>query len=310
MGWLGLLMALPACAPAADAEGVTAAASLEPVRAQFARDGHFDGESLATLQRLRADHPRDRSVMVLLEQALLEREDWNALVALVGERTETAPAAAQAADLATVLLKAQRYDEAAECLASAGARESEDVKLVWLTAFADFHRGRHAEAAALIDERLDDLLSGGIGDALLLRGTIALQADEFEQARELLERFVVLQPTHPAAHDALGRTLAALGDDQAAGEHLERAQALHAALSRAETTQARLSARASAANAAFAEGDYATCERLLKEMIPTADTDLQVELYRYLARVHTSQGRTAEADQALERARQLGVEPR
>jgi len=210
---------------------------------------------------------------------------------------------------AAVLVKAQRMDEAAVLLRGLLAERPDDAQVVWLTAYTAYHRGRHDEAATLLDGQLELLLAAGRHDALLMLGTLRL-AEDPARARDLLEDYVERKPQKPAGHSALGRALAALGEEAGAREHLDRAVALHDALSRVESDQMMLSAQASALNRAFEAGDYAQCEQLLEQMLPRAQPELQMELYRYLAEVHAACGRSDLADEALEHAERLGVEAR
>jgi predicted Zn-dependent protease len=132
------------------------------------------------------------------------------------------PATENRLEQAAVLVKAQRLDEAAVLLGPLLTERPDDAQVVWLTAYTAYHRGRHNEAATLLDEQLDHLLAAGRHDALLMLGTLRL-AEDPARARDLLEDYVVRKPDHPAGHSALGRALAALGDDQRAREHLDRA---------------------------------------------------------------------------------------
>lgn|GEM_PF-6262425 len=304
-----LCLALLGCGPAE-----LEPPSLDDVRVQFAADGHFDEQSLASLRRFHALLPRDQAGADLLKTALIERQDWNSLVALLAEPTGGVESPEQRLErsilLASVLLRAQRLPEAAEVVARQRERSPEHLRLIWLQAYTAFHRGQLDQAATLFDQHLDALAQAGLAEALLLSGTLALQRAEPERARGALERFVAAQPEHAAGHNALGRALAMLGDEGGAQQHLERARALHAGSSRAESAQALLSAQASALNAAFARADYAQAERLLEAMLPTADPRLQAELYRMAARVQQAQGHAEQADEALRLAAQLELAPR
>jgi tetratricopeptide (TPR) repeat protein len=284
--------------------------SVHSVRDQFARDGHFDEASLQSLRALRAHQPEDEAVTALFKTALLEREDWNNLVALLYDPAEQDRGLDRSLELASVLVRAQRLPEAAAVLAQQAQVTPDHPRLIWLSAYTAFHRGRHDEAAGFLDGQLEVLVAAGIDDALLLRGTVALHRGDPELGEQLFERFVTARPDHPAAHNALGQALSKRGDDVRAQEHFDRARDLHADASRGEAGQARLSAQASALNDAFARRDFAVCEQLLAAMIPVADPALQADLYRLEAQVHQSQGHSDLADEALRKAARLEVEPR
>lgn len=278
-------------------------AALAEVRDRFARSGDFDAGSVTTLRALLQQDPGDESVTTLLQHALLQRQDWNGLAELLQARAGTDE---QRMELASVLVKAQRLDEAASLLAVLLAERPDAERVIWLSAYTAYQRGRHDEAAALLDDSLERLLAAGRNDALLLLGTLRL-ADDPERSRDLLTAYVARDSQNPAGHSALGRALAALGDEAGAREHLERAVALHDGMGRAESEQLKLSAQASALNRAFEAGEHDRCVELLDEMLAHAQPELQVELYRFLARVHLARGRSDLADAALERAAQLGV---
>ena len=280
------------------------------MRAQFGRDGHFDATSLAALRALHAVDPTDDEARGLLEAALFQREDWDALASVMLGATGAARDAERTSQLALILVRAQRLEAAAEVVREQLAAAPEHPQLRWMQAYTAFLRGRMDEAAALLDTHGEALVAAGIPDALLLQGTVALQRGEADVARAALERFVAARPDHPSGHNALGRALAMLGEDEAARRALDRARALHARSSEREALQLRLSAQATALNEAFAQRDYARAEALIAEMLPVADAALAASLHRMTARLHQEQGRTELADEALERAMQLEVELR
>ena len=278
------------------------------MRAQFSRDGHFDATSLEALRALHARRPTDTEVRGLLEAALFQRDDWDALASVMLATPDAERDAQRTSQLVLILVRAQRLDEAAEVVAQQLATAPDHPQLRWMQAYTAFLLGQMDEAATLLDTHEETLVTAGIADALLLQGTVALQRGDAAGARAALERFVAARPAHPAGHSALGRALAMLGDEVAAREALDRARALHATSSERETLQLRLSAQATALNEAFAQQEYARAEALIAEMLPVADAALAAGLHRMTARLHQEQGRPAQADEALQRAMQLEVE--
>jgi tetratricopeptide (TPR) repeat protein len=220
------------------------------------------------------------------------------------ERTE-----AERLQLATILVKAQRFHEAftlAEPSLQPSGRASHG-DAAWLAAFSAFHAGNLARAADIVDANFDDLIGAGHADAYVIRALVHFNGGELAEAEKLLTTLLEKEESHASAHDVLGRVLVAAGDADRGNRHIQRATELRDQLTQAEQKALRLSAISRALVAAWERKDYEACDEFIGEMLPLANRQQQFQLYRQLAALRAAQGREQEAREALAKAKQLSA---
>jgi len=263
--------------------------TLAAIRARAERYGFFEPEDVQALREAHGLHAQDAELRAWLARALRSIEDWDALAALLLAEAGSPPAAfdarrladtapRRALELASVLARAQRFDEAAALIAPLVEADDQDPERAWLDAYVAHALGEDERAAARLDAALPALLAAGRDEVRLLRGTLALRLGHAEAACEWLRPHVAAHPDDPAGHNALGQALAALGERAAAQAELALAEAAHAALGEREAQQLRLASQARALDAALEQGDHAASRALIANMLPQADVALAAQL--------------------------------
>lgn len=300
----------PTTAPAAAAPTAgpisadpTAAAALAAVRDRLLADGACDADCLAALRALWDDHPGDPSLRVTLVNALIQRQDWSGIEAVI--RAQPSPSDADRLLLAKALIKLGRFDEAAALLTPLVAARPDDPELAYNAAFADYYGNHHDQAAAVLDRAWDALVAARDANARTLRAMIYMDGGEIDRAAELAAAVVADRPEFFPAWDVLGRARAAAGDTAGATEAFDRVVAIHAANAADTAHKLRLSAQATALQAAWRDHDLPAAEALVDAMLPEAGAELQRLLYEYAVAIYEATDRPSEAAAARDAAARL-----
>jgi hypothetical protein len=282
-------------------------ARLNGIKLQLAESQRFTPELFESLQQLHEDAPQHDPTTRLLVNAYLQRQDWNALAGLLNSKPPDQRSAREVQQLATILVRAQRFEEAYALVDPMvdAAGQSANLDVSWLAAFSAFHTGNLARVATILDANFEELIAAGKLDAYVIRALVHFEFDELVQAESLLTTLVNKNDSHAPGHDALGRVLVARGDVERGKQHIGRANELRLQVTTAEQKALRLAAMAKALDDAWNRKDYDTCDRFIAEMLPQVSRDQQVVLYQYLAAVRLAQGRQEEAREAQHQATQL-----
>ncbi|MFN8422558.1 MAG: tetratricopeptide repeat protein [Anaerolineae bacterium] len=260
-------------------------------------------EQLAALRALYAAHPASADVGAVLQAALVAREDWTGLAAVLTARSSLS--AAERSTLAKVYIKLGRWADAAAAAQPLSDTAPTDPDAAYAAALPLARLGKLADAAAVLDRAKDAIVAARHADALTLRGMIHLDAGEVDAARSVLEQATALDPAYFPAFNALGRARMALGDAAGAQAAYDQVAAIHARDDAATAQRLRLSARATALKAAEA-GDYAAARTIVEAMLPeadAADAKTRRELWQFAAAIYEALG---ESDKAAAAQAQAG----
>jgi hypothetical protein len=287
-------------------------ARLNEIKRQLAQSQRFTPELFESLQRLHLDAPQHDPTTQLLVKAHLQRQDWNALADLLNSIPAENRTSRDAQQLAAILVRAQRYEEAVALVEPMvdDTGRSTHLDAAWLAAFSAYHTGNLARAGTILDANFEELIAAGKLDAYVIRALVHFEFGELAQAETLLTTLVTSNDSHAAGHDALGRVLVARGDVEPGKRHIERASELRHQITGAIHWRARcvrLAAMSQALDAAWNREDYDTCDRFIAEMLPQVSRDQQIVLYQYLAAVRRAQGRQEEAREAQLQSEQLST---
>lgn len=128
-----------------------------------------------------------------------------------------------------MLIDLNRNDEARVDLEFLNEHRGANPQIAYLDALLLSREGKMREAEAVLAEtaaRLDEVDAKALRNnaaVMLLAGVVANAQGKREQAREHLERFIVLEPRHPLARRLLGLILAQQGEGEAAVKMLTEA---------------------------------------------------------------------------------------
>ena len=188
--------------------------------ARAKRRGGDNEEARELIERL-PDEVRD-SPFVLRDRAILARRagDTEQAVTLYRQLLEAEPSGSTAVALARALERSGATGEAVAVLEDWTEAHPEDTDT--LLTLGDFYTGMEREQEAIdayrgVLEAEPDSVRGLNNLAWLLRERAP------DEAAELAERAVELQPDNPAVRDTLGMVRLASGEPEAALEHLRRA---------------------------------------------------------------------------------------
>jgi tetratricopeptide (TPR) repeat protein len=297
--WMAALAAL-----AQIAGDPAARARLEEARAALASYKLCPPACLDALEALHRQYPRDPELVPLLRRVYEQRREWQELIRL--ERASPDAGSLESrARLAAWLSHSGQYREAAELLEQLLAERPAHAGLARFSGLALFMTGEHERAIPRLELAMARLSGSEAAEAGTARALIDLHRGEPEAAARRLRQVLAAAPDYAPAHGALGRALAAAGDQDGARQSVERSAALRARASAEESRALRLASQSQTASQVCRARRFDECERVVQEMIAEAEPGVAVQLYRYLAEVRTAAGRPEAAREALAKAAEL-----
>lgn len=292
--------------PAAFEEDTAARARLIAVRDEMLRAGKCTDDCLRELRSLYEAFPTSTDVRVALNNALVQRMDWQGLATLYEARTDRSTQ--EDAYLATVYIKLGRYGDAATLLVPLADAVPADDELAYNAAYALQHMGDHEAAAARIDTGWEGFRSARHTHAMTLRALAHSSTGDPASAVPILNEVIAIDPDYLPAHFALGQAHAALGDNTAAEAAFARVTELHAQTEADTARRLRLSAQAEALKIAWAAKDYAEAEKLVDSMLPEVDEPgLRRTILEFAAAIYEATDRPEQAREALMQAGSIDV---
>jgi tetratricopeptide (TPR) repeat protein len=182
--------------------------------AALARAGRYD-EAIAEYDRALAKSPDNPALLLNLGLAYYKTGRPADAAARFERAVSLAP---QFKDQVTLLLAScynslGKYKQAIALLAPLDQAKSSDQAFDYLYGTALIGDGQNASGAAVIDRILSH---GDSAEALLLRGTLKLRANDRDGAQADVEKAIALNPRLPGAHARLGELLLGVGESDRA----------------------------------------------------------------------------------------------
>jgi len=294
---------LPPVEPTADFETDPGGrAVLRGVQAEIVRRYTVSDDNLRALRNLHERWPDQPDVLETLKSALARREDWEGLAALY--EAQPSLTSFERADLGKVLIRIGRFEEAVEILVPLADEVAVDADLSYHAALALYRTGDRQRAAGYLDRMWDGYIQHRMVQAIALRGQIFFDEGNLARARRVFEQALEIDDSLAAreAYDGLGRTLVALGEEEAAKEVFDTLDAMNASAAEYEQRRLEQFTKIRAVQTAWEEGDMEETERLLDEVVPLAEDRFKPMLYTIAADVYRRTGRAEQADEAVKLA--------
>lgn len=260
----------------------------------------------ADVQRLKSianQYPNEAFIGDVLLALLPGLKDWDGLTDYYEHKAELSDH--DRAMSARVYIQQANYGAARDVIRVVADAQPENVEANALLGRSLYFFGEYDEATMYYDRVWTSIVADKrVGD-ITYRAMIYYDQGNSDRALEILRAAIADSPGSIGIHNALGRVLAASGQDAEARVHRDRATELQDELSKHETDQMLRAARVFALNRALQNGDAGECQRMIFEYLPDSDPAFQQELFSFLESVLQRAGRSAEVPAALERAREL-----
>lgn len=287
-------------------EQIPSEETIAEIQSRFLRTGKVDQKDVVLLTARAARYPDDQTAPGLLKRILVSREDWNALVTLCSRKPLEQQSETEKLELAKVLIKAQRFEEALVPLDMLIADHGENIEYHWLHGYADYYCGDYAGAIKTFEQYRQQLIEAGRTTSILLCGLSHFQLDQMDRAIEELSDYVRRAPNDLSGCNGLARALVAVGRDDEAEPLFERVTKLHEQYNVQEKKQLMIAARIREINDACRQGRLQACEESINLLLPDADGQLKVNLLLKLADIYAATDRPDQARSVREEATKLG----
>ncbi|MEO6393981.1 MAG: hypothetical protein ABIP75_19160 [Pyrinomonadaceae bacterium] len=279
-------------------DDAAARSELQRMKATLLQGQNIAPDDLTRLKKLHEKYPAAADVRQVLQQALQLRRDWEGLAQLLQEIPADERTRPDQESLGKVYLKLGRFAEAAKILGPLANAAPAEVELNSLAGQAWFYTGDHDRAAVALDRVWTGILSAKLLDAVVTRGLIFFYRGENPRAVETIQIALEMDADSVAANNAIARVYAAMGDQQQALIHQQRAEQGHARQTAQEAQSMRLVGLSYDLKAAFDERRFSDCIRISQEMLPMTELHQQALIYQYQAQCYQGMGQTDAAQRA------------
>lgn len=276
----------------------TASAEVSRIRKVLASNEPFAPADFVVLQDLRSRFADAKLLDDTYIKALYKRSDWASLeehLRLVAPAQLTLEDATQ---LALAYFRQGKYAELVEHARSLRKTYPQDFGLLKLQAAAHLNLDQGADAAALLDERWDEVLAKRDFDAITLRGRVHQQLGETTQAIEKLQLALTLSPANKTALNALARLYFALGERERASEFSARAEDVQRRATQQSTQRLHLVDVLSTMQQRWQEQKYREVIELATRAVDQVDEKTRAVVYEYIIGSHERLGEMEQAQQA------------
>ena len=282
-----------------------AAAELNRINSLLTSNRPVTRIELDSLTKLQSEYPGSPEVRRVLQGALIKRADWPAAEKIILATPEDERTNADRLNLAKILFKQGKFDDAVGVLKAMSPDAGERVEVASLLGQSQFYSGELEQAMKSLEAVRTDLAAQRRGDDLAHLGMIYHRRGENQKALAALQQAIEVSPENITAHSALVRVHAALGDTVQAETLGATLRSLNDKVAAAEQKKSRLVPLYYELEDAYSAKDFARVIALVGQIQPDADETTKAALYQYLAAAYRAQGREAEAQKALENAARL-----
>ena len=283
--------------PAAQSAVKSAAASLQATRA-------VPPEAFAALKAVYEKYPETASVRDVYRQALISREDWDAIEKFLTDGGREVSRDDRVL-LGQVYVKSGKYQQAADTLQPIVAQNPSDLEANRLLAYAYFHLDRVSEASAALDRVWQQIVGAKRHDEMTLRGLIYLREDNFPKAIEVLNAAHEIAPDHVAANNALSRAYARTGNSEKAEYHRRLTVEGQDRAVREQLRGSDNVRKVVELEQAWKAKEHSRVIQIARELIPTSPPQQQFVAYQYIYESSKALGDEAGAKRAMAEAQRL-----
>lgn len=247
-------------------------------RAALDLGGQFSGADFQQLRQLVTNYPQVDDLWDLLAQAIMVRRDWESLI---DHHLSRPPEKRDQDQLAVAYLRSSRFEEALEHLEKTIAESGSSNERQWMLAVANYQSGHGAEASRILEPLIPQAKGPHLAELWHLHAQLAHQRGDWDEAESSYKSALDIMPDQIGWLVRYGQILRLLGRDDLATETENRSRELQWEADRQESTQRLLAALANSLTLAWDQQDFDACLKIITQMEPHADPQLQQFLDGY-----------------------------
>ncbi|MCD9188518.1 MAG: tetratricopeptide repeat protein [Pyrinomonadaceae bacterium] len=282
-----------------------AVAEFNRINQVIGRGQYLSQTDIDSLNKIREKYPQNPNVRLLMQSALIKREDWQAAVDFINQIPENERTEDEKKNLAKILVKLGRYEETLQTVTPLLEKTPENIELISISSNALMNLGRYEEAGNQLDKVWNEILNQNKADEVTMRGMIWFYQKNYDKAVETLNKAVGINPESVAAYNSLARVYAAQGNAEKAEEFSKKVQSVFDKMTADSQKKAKFVADAKNLEEAFKGKRYEEAVTLAKTMLPDAEAEDKFVLYQFLANSYQALGKMKEAQDALAEAEKL-----
>jgi tetratricopeptide (TPR) repeat protein len=255
------------------------------------------------LKKLYEQYPKSESLRKPFETALFLRKDWATLATFYDSMQGSEMAVEHKRNHAKVYVKLGDYEKALELTKTIDLKTDADMRHTAATSL--FQLGKYDEAKKILDESWSTIEKEKRIDEITLRGMIYFYEGDNAKAVETLTKATAINENSIPANNGLSRVYTAMGDDEKASAALKRVQTAFDEITQSERQKTILVEQGHKLQNAFKAKRFEEVIALGPEMIAGSTPQNRLIIYQYMYNSYVALGKTEEAKEVLEKAKQL-----
>lgn len=278
---------------------------LEQINKAAASSKTIPPDDFAFVKETYSRYPNSESARRVLKNALVVRQDWEALITLLGETSKLVQE--DQITLASAYFKTGEFETSLKILESLQKNASASIEATSLMAHCFYSLGQSGRTISLLEPIIDSLISEKRVDDLNVLGLAMLQDKKPDAAIYAFEHVRRIDPEDPWSTNGLSRAYYAKGDLVKAEEFRELTERAQIQLTTKETRSHGFVQQSYQLESAWKEKRYEEAIRIARQLIPISDAKNKPVLYKYLIESYKALGRISDAEAAAAEASvQLG----
>lgn len=258
-----------------------------------------------SLNKIREKYPRNDNVRLLMQSALIKREDWQSAADFIDQIPENERNEDEKKNLARIFLKLGRYEEALKTVTPLLEKKPSNIDFISISSNSLMNLGRYAEAAAQLDKVWNEIVNQKRFDEITMRGMLYFYLKNYDKALETLNKSIEINPNNVAAYNSLARVYAAQGNTAKAEEYTKKVQELFDKMTAENRKNAKFVDAAKNLQEAFQNKRFEEVIDLAQKLLPEAEGENKYALYQFLANSYMALGKTQEAKNAVAEAEKI-----
>lgn len=276
-----------------------AVAEFNRINQAIARGQYLSQTDIDSLNKIREKYPKNPNVRLLMQSALIKREDWQTAADFIGQIPENEQTEDEKKNLAKILVKLGRHEEALKTVTPLLEKNPANIEFISISSNSMMNLGRYEEAGNGLDKVWNEILNQKKADEVTMRGMIYFYQKNYDKAVETLNKSVEINPENVAAYNSLARVYAAQGNTEKAEEFTKKVQTVFDKITADSQKKAKFVDSAKNLEEAFKNKRYEEVVNLAKTMIPDAEAENKYVLYQFLANSYQALGKIKEAQDAI-----------
>ncbi|HQU82468.1 MAG TPA: tetratricopeptide repeat protein [Pyrinomonadaceae bacterium] len=282
-----------------------ATAEFNRINQSIAQGQYLSQNDIDSLSKIREKYPKNSNIRLLMQSALIKREDWQTAADFISQIPESERSEDEKKNLARIYSKLGRYEEALKTVTPLLEKSPANIDFISISSNSMMNLGRYEESAVALDKVWNEIVNQKRFEEMTMRGMLFFYQKNYDKAIETLNKSIEINPNNVAAYNSIARVYAAQGNTAKAEEYTKKVQEVFDKMTADTQKNAKFVDAAKKLQEAFQNKRYEEVIDLAQKLLPEAEGENKYALYQFLANSYMALGKTQEAKNAVAEAEKV-----